>query len=112
MDEVITQIEDREKLVLLEIADEVISYAYPVKQLSDVISLLDVVVSLAVAAVTASPPYVKPEILDSGSGVLCFSQLRHPCLEVTSDNFVANDVEMRDETQKFLLITGRFIDFV
>ncbi len=51
--------------------------------------------SLAHVAVNAPETYVKPEILERGSGSLVLKEARHPCLEVQEDlSFIPNDVEM------------------
>ena len=101
MDEVMAMIEEKEKQLLVEVTAAM--QGYPVKQLSDLIALLDVIVSLAVTATSSS--YVRPEILEKGSGILSFTRLRHPCLD--DDKFVPNDVLMSPETGKCLLITGK-----
>uniref|UniRef100_A0A1S4KUQ0 DNA mismatch repair protein MutS core domain-containing protein n=2 Tax=Ixodes scapularis TaxID=6945 RepID=A0A1S4KUQ0_IXOSC len=49
-------------------------YAEPMHQLSDVISHLDVLVGLAVAAASASKPYVRPKILEKGLALLNFAK--------------------------------------
>jgi dsDNA-specific endonuclease/ATPase MutS2 len=41
-------------------------------------------VGFAVASVGAPVPYVKPEIVERGEGVLHLEQARHPCLELVS----------------------------
>lgn len=69
-------------------------------------SLLDVIVSLAVATVSASTEYVRPTMLPKGGGELCLKAVRHPCLEKITESFIANDVEMRSEGPKFLIVQG------
>lgn len=71
-----------------------VGYLIPLTCLNGQIAQLDCLVSLAVAAVSAPIPYVRPKILAEGSGRLEFKQLRHPCLELQEDmTFIANDVQ-------------------
>ncbi|OJT02824.1 DNA mismatch repair protein msh-2 [Trametes pubescens] len=74
---------------------------------NNVIAYLDVVISLAHVAVNAPEAYVKPEILEKGSGNLVLKEARHPCLEVQDDiSFIPNDVEMIKDDSEFQIITG------
>ncbi|CAN7988646.1 unnamed protein product, partial [Ixodes hexagonus] len=92
--------------MIVEIAG---GYAEPMHQLSEVISHLDVLVGLAVAAASASKPYVRPKVLPKGSGTLKMTGLRHACVE-SQDNvmFIPNDVEMKKgkQTPSCYIITG------
>ncbi|KAI1294850.1 DNA mismatch repair protein Msh2 [Halotydeus destructor] len=66
---------------------------------------MDVYTSLAVVAATAANGYVRPKMLDKGSGRLVLKQVRHPCIDAIKSDFIPNDVEF-DEKHKFYLITG------
>ncbi|KAF9788606.1 DNA mismatch repair protein [Thelephora terrestris] len=56
---------------------------------------LDVILSLAHVAVNAPEPYIKPSMLEKGSGSLILQEARHPCLEVQDDvSFIPNEIEM------------------
>jgi len=51
-------------------------------------------------AVNAPEPYVKPSMLDKGSGSLILQDARHPCLEVQDEvSFIPNDIEMEKGSQ-------------
>ncbi|KAM7306875.1 DNA mismatch repair protein Msh2 [Ixodes scapularis] len=69
--------EEAQQSIAKMIVDIAGGYAEPMHQLSDVISHLDVLVGLAVAAASASKPYVRPKILEKGSGILKMTGLRH-----------------------------------
>ncbi|KIP09722.1 hypothetical protein PHLGIDRAFT_300246 [Phlebiopsis gigantea 11061_1 CR5-6] len=72
-----------------------------------VIAHLDVIISFAHVAVNAPEPYIKPEVLEKGSGSLTLKDARHPCLEVQDDiSFIPNDVEMIKDDSEFQIITG------
>jgi DNA mismatch repair protein MSH2 len=58
--------------------------------------------SLAHVAVNAPEPYIKPSMLEKGSGSLILQEARHPCLEVQDDvSFIPNDIEMEKGNQQF-----------
>ncbi|KAI0689572.1 muts domain V-domain-containing protein [Cytidiella melzeri] len=72
-----------------------------------VIAHLDVIISFAHVAVNAPETYVKPTVLEKGSGSLVLKDARHPCLEVQDDvSFIPNDVEMIKDESEFHIITG------
>ena len=57
-------------------------------------------ISLAHVAVNAPELYVKPTMLEKGSGSLVLRDARHPCLEVQDDvSFIPNDIEMEKGDQ-------------
>ncbi|KAG8985310.1 MutS-like protein [Tulasnella sp. 427] len=66
-----------------------------------------IALSFAHVSANAPEPYVKPNVLEKGTGDLLVKEARHPCLEVQDDvNFIANDVEMVKGKSEFLIITG------
>ncbi|KAG8982990.1 MutS-like protein, partial [Tulasnella sp. 427] len=83
------------------------TYIPVLEDLDNIIAHLDVIVSFAHVSANAPEPYVKPNVLEKGSGDLLVKEARHPCLEVQDDvNFIANDVEMVKGKSEFLIITG------
>ena len=60
--------------------------------------------SLAHVAVNAPEPYVKPSMLEKGSGSLVLQDARHPCLEVQDEvSFIPNDIEMEKGNKNYRL---------
>ncbi|KAF5380061.1 hypothetical protein D9615_006117 [Tricholomella constricta] len=63
--------------------------------------------SLAHVSAHSTDVYVKPKVVEKGSGNLILVESRHPCLEVQDDiSFIANDVEMIKDKSEFHIITG------
>lgn len=80
-------------------------YADTLRSLNSALAKVDVFVSLATAAVTASIPYVRPKLHPLGFGMLRLEKVRHPCLEklvVVIPNFV----EFKKDEQVLLIVTG------
>ncbi|KRY17771.1 DNA mismatch repair protein Msh2 [Trichinella patagoniensis] len=72
-----------------------------------VVGHLDVMVSFAVASVNAPVQYVRPKILQPGSGILNLIQARHPCLEMQPDvSFIANDLKLAKGETELIILTG------
>ncbi|EXJ94599.1 DNA mismatch repair protein msh-2 [Capronia coronata CBS 617.96] len=83
------------------------SYTPVIEQLAAIIAHLDVVVSLAHVSVHAPTAYVRPKIHERGSGDTILKEARHPCMEAQDDiNFITNDVELKRDSSRFLIITG------
>jgi len=84
-------------------------YMDPMTHLGKIISKLDVLVSLAVAAVSAPTQFCRPTVLSPTKGQaarLHFSQLRHPIVELQDGvNYIPNDVEFSPGSTLHL-ITG------
>ena len=81
----------------------------PVREVAEIISALDVLVSFAVCAIENK--YNKPEILDSNE--LCIKNGRHPVLEkiLPMGKYVANDLSLtankqHEEDTQFMILTG------
>lgn len=94
------------KRVIEEIVSRVTIYEGEVLDLTMALTLIDVFVSLAVAAVQNN--YTKPLILESGYEKIELDKMRHPCIENQPDveNYVPNDIAMSKDAKKFYLVTG------
>ncbi|RVX75327.1 DNA mismatch repair protein msh-2 [Exophiala mesophila] len=90
-----------------EVVTVAASYVPVIEQLAGIIAHLDVVVSLAHVSVHAPTAYVRPKMHARGQGDTVLKEARHPCMEAQDDiSFITNDVELRREKSRFLIITG------
>ncbi len=66
-----------------------------IEDATELLSELDVLVSLAHVAVNAPVPYVRPTIKPMGGGVIELIGARHPCMELMENtNFIPNDISL------------------
>ncbi|CAH1799861.1 unnamed protein product [Owenia fusiformis] len=99
--------EETQKSVVTEIINISAGYVEPMLLLNDVISQLDVLVSLAHVSANAPIPYIRPKLLKKGSGILKLEEARHPCLEMQDDvAYIPNDIEFSKDGHLFHIITG------
>ncbi|XP_022245437.1 DNA mismatch repair protein Msh2-like [Limulus polyphemus] len=99
--------EKQQKNVVDMIMDIAAGYSEPLLQMSDVIAHLDVLVAFSVLAVSAPVPYVRPQLLPKGSGIISLKQARHPCMELQENvSFIPNDVNFEQGKSIFHIITG------
>ncbi|CUT99440.1 DNA mismatch repair protein MSH2 [Echinococcus multilocularis] len=97
--------------IVKEILAVTAGYLEPLYALGNCTAQLDVVVSLAVAAVSAPKPYVRPRFtahqLDGSGGGVHLRDFRHPCLEFQDGvSVIPNDVHLERGKQIFKTITG------
>lgn len=90
-----------------EVVSVAASYTPVIEQLAAIIAHLDVVVSLAHVSIHAPTAYVRPKMNERGTGDTILREARHPCMEAQDDiNFITNDVELKRDSSRFLIITG------
>ncbi|KAF4581359.1 MutS-like protein [Pleurotus pulmonarius] len=93
--------------VVKQVVEIAATYTPVLDLLDTVIAPLDVIISFAHVSVNAPEPYVKPTVVERGSGNLILRDARHPCLEVQDDiSFIPNDIEMIRDKSEFQIITG------
>ena len=101
--------EAQQSSVIKEILQVVAGYCDPLQYLNDTLAQLDVLTSFAVSAISAPVPYVRPTLLERGSGTLELKQVRHPCMELQDGvNFIPNDAVFGagPDGHRFYIITG------
>jgi len=98
--------EIQQKSIVAEISSISTGYSDPLHHLGSVISRLDVIISLAIAAISAPSTFSRPKVVATEERLLNVSQLRHPIVEL-QDNvaFIPNNVDLR-QSSRFHLITG------
>ena len=83
------------------------SYTPVIESLASTIAHLDVIVSFAHVSVHAPTAYVRPQMHARGTGDTILKEARHPCMECQDEiSFITNDVELRRDSSRFLIITG------
>ena len=87
--------------LFVEIRDEVQKYVDPIQHNAQALAALDVLQSLACAAVTHN--YVRPEVVESE--ILDVSEGRHAVIEALEGTFVPNSIYF-DRQQRIILLTG------
>ncbi len=90
--------------IFCSVRDEVVKKAVFILKMARFIARIDTLQGLAVAA--AENNYVKPEINDSQA--VSIEEGRHPVVEklIKGERYVPNSIEMDNETNQLLIITG------
>ncbi|TRX91565.1 hypothetical protein FHL15_007570 [Xylaria flabelliformis] len=71
-----------------------------------IVSQLDCLVSLAKASSSLGEPSCRPCFVDEERSVVEFTELRHPCMLNTVDDFIPNDIVLGGDSAKINLLTG------
>ncbi|KAI1810795.1 DNA mismatch repair protein msh6 [Poronia punctata] len=71
-----------------------------------IVSQLDCLVSLARSSSSLGLPSCRPVFVDEERSVVQFTELRHPCMLNTVDDFIPNDVILGGGSPKINLLTG------
>uniref|UniRef100_A0A915D5Y3 DNA mismatch repair proteins mutS family domain-containing protein n=1 Tax=Ditylenchus dipsaci TaxID=166011 RepID=A0A915D5Y3_9BILA len=83
-------------------------YVPAFQRFSERIGVLDVLVSFALVASNSSSLYVRPQLLEKGTGVFELLQCRHPLVEQSPNmQFIPNDVHLTNGSgSRFVVLTG------
>ena len=99
--------EQQQQAIVSEMLSIAAGYSDIMNHLGMLISKLDVIVALSLAAVSAPTPYVKPTILPQSDRKMIFTGLRHPIVELQENvSYIPNDVEFDKDNSTFHIITG------
>lgn len=91
----------------MQVCEVAATFTHIWERVGEILAELDVLVSFAHAAATATTPYVCPEMLGGESGELTLKQSRHPCLEMQEGiDVIPNDCVMTRGKSWFHIITG------
>lgn len=71
-----------------------------------IISQLDCLISLAKSSSAMGVPSCRPVFVDDERSVVEFTELRHPCMTNTVDDFIPNDIKLGGDEAKINLLTG------
>ncbi|KAK7424011.1 DNA mismatch repair protein msh6 [Neonectria magnoliae] len=71
-----------------------------------IIAQLDCLVSLAKASASIGHPSCRPQFVDEERSTIDFTELRHPCMMNTVDDFIPNDIKLGGDQAKINLLTG------
>ncbi len=93
-----------EYTIFCSVRDQVVDNAVKILKIADFIARVDVLQGLARAA--SENGYTRPNINDQGG--ICITEGRHPVVEklITGERYVPNSIEMDNNHNQILLITG------
>jgi len=90
--------------MLLELKQLSTDYSDILFSVSDILSELDCILSLAKVVINSSGNYVLPKLSDSPETTFNISQARHPVLDNISNDVIPNDI--RFDNTRMIIITG------
>ena len=106
-DQLSTSYNRTQSSLVTEVVSVAASYTPVLESLASTLAHLDVIVSFAHVSVHAPSAYVRPKMYARGTGDTILKEARHPCMECQDDiSFITNDVELRRDSSRFLIITG------
>ncbi|KAK3870845.1 hypothetical protein Pcinc_023957, partial [Petrolisthes cinctipes] len=91
----------QQKAIVDEIMTIAGGYIEVIQNLGEVLATLDCIYALGSAAVSAPVPYIRPHLLEKGSGRLELTNLRHPNV-----SYIPNNCMFGEDGGKFHIITG------
>jgi len=96
--------------LLVDVITTTATYTPVLESLCQLVSTLDVFMSLAFVASQSPIPWTRPTMLPMGSGIIEMKSARHACMEVVrasaSSTFIPNDVLMEKGQSHLQIITG------
>lgn len=98
--------EEKQKNIVDEVVRIAIGYTNPLTTLNSELAQLDCLVSFAIAAQQAPIPYIRPKMLEEGTGQLILKDVRHPCVELQDHiSYIANSVEFSKGNRYIIIIS-------
>jgi len=112
--EVMKRYNELQKQLTQKVVEVAVKQAGNLQGLNDIIALIDVLVAFSTISIESSGGYVRPELLEPGTGVFELRECRHPVIELKEDmEYIPNDIVLNYESKdgkitgsRFAVITG------
>ena len=102
-----SEYEAQESQFVAQAVAAVATYTPVLEDLSELFSVLDVVVGWAQLCQSSPAAYVQPEMRSMDAGVIEMRQSRHPCVELMDGvHFIPNDISMKRGESQLQIVTG------
>ncbi|KAL5722268.1 MutS-like protein [Ranunculus cassubicifolius] len=96
-----------QKQLVARVVETTATFSEVFKNLAEMLSELDVLLSFADLAISCPTPYTRPSITSSDEGDIVLEGSRHPCVEAQDGvNFIPNDCFLVRGESWFQIITG------